>query len=109
MGDIDRERIDQDVVMQALADFTRVFAELPPYKQKDLIRLVLHKAILGPVYVKNGPIWATARGRAPCMPEPRSQTCNWLLGQVSQGVVAWDRVATRAHSHQVNVSAPPAS
>jgi site-specific DNA recombinase len=83
MGDVERERIDQDIVMQALADFTEVFAELPPYRQKDLIRLVLHKAILGPDYVK-----MALYGRPPeigplATAEPRSGTLNWLLGQGS--------------------------
>jgi hypothetical protein len=47
-----RDTIDQDLVVQALADFSNVFAELKPYQQKDLLRLVLHKAILGPNYLK---------------------------------------------------------
>ena len=92
-AEIERERIDQDLVMKALADFSKIFAEIQPHKQKELLRLVLHKAILSPDYVK-----MALFGRPPdigplATAEPRSVTCNWLLGQVSQGVVVWDRVA----------------
>ena len=52
MGEVERDTIDQELVVQALVDFSDVFAELKPYQQKDLLRLVLHKAILGPDYVK---------------------------------------------------------
>jgi len=63
--------------------FTEVFSELPPYRQKDLLRLVLHKAVLGPDYVK-----IALCGRPPGIgplaeAEPRSTALNWLLGQDS--------------------------
>lgn len=52
MGNVERDTIDQELVAQALVNFIDVFAELKPYQQKDLLRLVLHKAILGPDYMK---------------------------------------------------------
>jgi hypothetical protein len=75
--------VDQGLVTQALADFTGVFAEIKPYQQKELMRLVLHKAILGPDYLKIG-----LYGRPPELGplskgEPRSQTFDWLPGQDS--------------------------
>ena len=78
--------------MKALADFSKVFAEIQPHKQKELLRLVLHKAILSPDYVK-----MALYGRPPeigplATAEPHSGTCNWLLGQVSQGAVLWNTV-----------------
>ena len=82
-AEIEREAVDQDLVMKALADFSRVFAEIQPHKQKELLRLVLHKAILGPDYVK-----MALYGRPPeigplATAEPRTETLNWLLGQGS--------------------------
>ena len=38
--------MDVKLVMSALAQFTEVFHSLPPYQQKELFRLVLHKAIV---------------------------------------------------------------
>jgi site-specific DNA recombinase len=83
IGDVERDMVDQGLVAQALADFTGVFAELKPYQQKELMRLVLHKAILGPDYLKIG-----LYGRPPELGplskgEPRSQTFDWLPGQDS--------------------------
>jgi len=83
MGDVERDTIDQELVVQALANFSDIFAELKPYQQKDLLRLVLHKAILGPDYVK-----IALYGRPPEIgplseAEPRFQTLEWLPGQDS--------------------------
>jgi Recombinase zinc beta ribbon domain len=86
-ADIEREAIDQDIVMKALADFSKVFAEIQPYKQKDLIRLVLHKAILGPDYVKMALYGRPPEIEALATASPRIETLNWLLGQVSRGAV----------------------
>jgi site-specific DNA recombinase len=83
IGQVERDMVDQGLVAQALADFTGVFAELKPYQQKELMRLVLHKAILAPDYFKIG-----LYGRPPELGplskgEPRSQTFDWLPGQDS--------------------------
>ena len=45
-GEIERESVSQELVMLALDKFTDVFYQLQPYRQKELLRLVLHKAIL---------------------------------------------------------------
>jgi hypothetical protein len=45
MGDVERDAISHEIVVQALANFTDVFAQLKPYQQKELTRLILHKAI----------------------------------------------------------------
>ena len=42
---VEREAVNDQLVAEALANFTDVFEHIPPYKQKELIRLVLHKAI----------------------------------------------------------------
>jgi hypothetical protein len=79
LGDVERDTLDQELVVRALADFSDVFAELKPYQQKGLLRLVLHKAILGPDYVK-----IALYGRPPEIGplsegESRFQTFKWLL------------------------------
>jgi hypothetical protein len=83
ISDVGRNAVDQSLVTQALGDFSEVFAEIKPYQQKELMRLVLHKAILGPDYLKIG-----LYGRPPELGplskgEPRSQTFDWLPGQDS--------------------------
>lgn len=45
-GDVEREAVDAKLVTEALANFTEVFEHIPPYKRKELIRLVLHKAVV---------------------------------------------------------------
>ena len=103
-AEIETEAVDQDLVMKALADFSKVFAEIQPYKQKELLRLILHKAILSPDYVK-----MALYGRPPeigplATAEPRSQICNWLLGQVSQGVVLMEGAPHRSDSSEISPS-----
>ena len=38
--------VDAELVRLALSNFTEMFDHLSPHKQKELFRLVLHKAIL---------------------------------------------------------------
>ena len=59
---------------QPLADFSEVFAEIKPYQQKELMRLVLHKAILGPDYLKPGLYGRPPEVRPLTEGEARSQT-----------------------------------
>ena len=42
----EREVVDAELVRLALSNFTDVFDQIPPHEQKELLRLVLHKAIL---------------------------------------------------------------
>ena len=44
--EIERESVTQELVMLALNKFTDVFEHIQPYQQKELLSLVLHKAIL---------------------------------------------------------------
>ncbi len=50
--EIERESVSQELVMLALNKFTDVFGQLQPYRQKELLRLVLHKAVLAPDNMK---------------------------------------------------------
>ena len=70
-------------------------AELKPYQQKELMRQVLHKAILGPNYVK-----IALYGRPPevgplAEAQRRFQTFKWPPGLPSQSAVLWDCLAVR--------------
>ena len=81
MGEVETDAVNQKQVVEALGDFTEVFGEMKPYRQKELMRLVLHKAILGPDYMK-----MALYGRPPAIgpfsgSESRFQTFKWLPGQ----------------------------
>jgi site-specific DNA recombinase len=81
MGEVERDAVDQGQVIEALSDFSEVFGEIKPYRQKELMRLVLHKAILGPDCLRLG-----LYGRPPEVgslsgSESRFQTLDWLPGQ----------------------------
>jgi ElaB/YqjD/DUF883 family membrane-anchored ribosome-binding protein len=54
ISEVERDMVDRGLFTRALTDFTGVFAEIKPYQQKELMRLGLHKAILGPDYLKIG-------------------------------------------------------
>ena len=71
--------------MLALNKFTDVFDHIQPYQQKELLRLVLSRAVLGPDSIK-----IALYGRPPetgllsvSESEIRSQTAIWLPGQDS--------------------------
>jgi len=50
--EIERESLNQDLVMLALNKFSELFDNLKPYQQKDILRLILHRAYLGPTCIK---------------------------------------------------------
>lgn len=50
--EIERENISQKMVELALGKFNDVFQHIKPYQQKELVGLVLHKAIVGPEKLK---------------------------------------------------------
>jgi len=84
--EIERESVTQELVMLALNKFTDVFDHIQPYQQKELLSLVLHKAILAPDSIK------IAFYRRPpetgllslYESEIRSQTPIWLPKQVKR-------------------------
>jgi len=95
IGEVERDTIDQELIIQALADFSEVFAEIKPYQQKELMRLILHKAILGPDYMK-----MALYGRPPEVGslhegDSRFQTFKWLPGVPSQSTLLWVGVSLR--------------
>jgi site-specific DNA recombinase len=85
IDEIQRESVSQELVMLALNKFTDVFDHIQPYQQKELLGLVLHKAVLAPDSIK-----IALYGRPPetgLLPgtesEMRSRMVNWLPGQDS--------------------------
>jgi site-specific DNA recombinase len=87
----EREVVDAELVRLALSNFTEVFDHIPPHKQKELLRLVLHKAILTEDTVK-----IALYGRPPEIgmvmkaSGARCQMGDWLPGLVSQSAILWD-------------------
>jgi site-specific DNA recombinase len=85
IDEIQRESVSQELVMLALNKFTDVFDHIQPYQQKELLRLVLHKAVLAPDSIK-----IALYGRPPetgllsvSESEMHSQMATWLPGQDS--------------------------
>ena len=77
----------------ALNMFTDVLDHIQPYQQKELLRLVLHKAILAPDSMKMALYGRQPETElfSPCESAVRSQTPTWLPGLVSQSVLLWDQ------------------
>jgi len=80
-----KREIRLDCVRKALADFSEVQAELRPYKQKELVRLVLHEAIPSPDCLKLCLYGRPPEVRAVQEADSRFQTLEWrwLPGQDS--------------------------
>ncbi len=94
--DIEKEAVDQSLVTEALANFSEVFEHIPPYQQRELMRLVLYKAVVSHDHME-----LALYGRPPELSEmtqntARFQTSDWLPGLVSQSVLLWDRVRLAA-------------
>ena len=79
IDDVQREAVDQEVVLRALASFGDVFDCIPRFQQKELFRLVIHKALVSEeslelaLYGKPPQLSDMTQGAA------RSGTSNWLL------------------------------
>jgi site-specific DNA recombinase len=82
IDEIERESVNQELVMLALNQFTDAFDHIQPHEQRELLRLVMHRAVLSPDSIK-----IALYGRPPetgllsiCESEIRSQTAFWLPG-----------------------------
>ena len=83
--DIEGESVTGEAVMLALSKFSATFGCIQPHRQKELVRLVLHKAVLTPDSMKMAlygrpPDIGPSLGEAP---ECISQTPNWYPRQDS--------------------------
>lgn len=52
IGEIEQGAVNRELVMLALNKFTDVFDHIQPHHQKELLRLVLHRAVLSPDKIK---------------------------------------------------------
>jgi len=52
IAEIERESVSRELVMLALNKFTGVFDHIQPHRQKDLVRHVLHKAVVSETSIK---------------------------------------------------------
>ena len=95
IAEIGRETISQELIKLALNKFTDLFDSLPPYRQKELLKLTIHKVLLSEKEIK-----IALYGRSPekgllniSETGIRSQTVNWLPRQDEKAL--W-RVSRRA-------------
>jgi len=86
IGQIQRQAVDETIIRQALAHISEVYECLPPYRRKDLIRLVLEHAEVSEtelrLAIKGRPptVEVLKRGGNGSEPASRSETSKWLLG-----------------------------
>ena len=89
INDIQREAIRKEDVMLAVGKFASLFDTLPPYQKKEIFKLLVKKAVLGPTGIKIALIGkypqtglfdtATSDGKIRC------QTSIWLPVRWTQG------------------------
>ena len=88
------ECVNQALVMQTLKKFAGTFDHVPPYRQKDLIRSVMHKALLSrdnikiALYGRQADIGHFATEGA--QENPRCETSKWLPDLVTESVTLCD-------------------
>ena len=87
IGEIEQEAVNRELVMLALNKFSDVFDHIQPHHQKELLGLVLHKAVLSPDKIK-----IALYGRPPeigqfplCESEMFSQIPTWLPKSAEAG------------------------
>ncbi len=85
ISEIEKESVNKELVMLALNKFTDVFDNIQPVHQKELLRLVLHKAILAPEGIKIALYGRPPEIGLPSLSESeiRSQTSVWHARQDS--------------------------
>ena len=85
MNDINYNSVNQEKILTILSHFSRVFNNIKPYEQKILLKLILHKAVLG-----NNKLKIALSGYTPDAElfqkfdsTVRFQPSTWLLGEDS--------------------------
>jgi hypothetical protein len=106
IGEVERDMVCPDLVARASADLTGVFLEIKRYQQKELMRLVYHKAILGPDYLKTGLYGRPLGLQPPSKEEPRSQAFGSLPGRYVH--LPGDCAVSFFHNKRDIISLPPA-
>lgn len=85
LEDLERNSLSAEKVGKALQNFSVVFATLKPYQQKELMNILLHRAIIGEKSIKialHGKLPNAGLGLSDAS-ELRTQTPNWLPRQDS--------------------------
>lgn len=80
LEDLERNSIKDELVGKALRNFSGIFGTLKPYQQKELMNIVLHKAVIGEKDIKialHGKVPETGHVLSDA-PELRTQMPNWL-------------------------------
>jgi hypothetical protein len=94
--------VDQEGVLASLGKFRSLYQALPPYQQREGIRLVIadvkisEEAMEISIHGKPASEAVLEKLRAPGMHSPRrSETSTWLPGLMSQSAVARDYRAVK--------------
>ena len=92
VAEIERDAVSQELVREALGNIAEVFGSLKPIQQKEMLRLVSHRAgasdteIALELYGKPPDVKAYLKADSPLWPQTRSETPKTLPGLVSQSV-----------------------
>jgi len=77
--EIERESVSGNEVMRALSHFTEIFAQIPPYQQKDLVKLVVHRVELAADSMKMA-LYGRVAAVGPVSEGARIGISEWLRG-----------------------------
>jgi hypothetical protein len=76
--EIERESVSHREVMRALSEFSEVFGQIPPYKQKELVKLVVHRVELASDSMKLA-LYGRVPAVGPVSEGARIGISEWLL------------------------------
>jgi site-specific DNA recombinase len=75
--EIERESVSHQEVMQALSEFSDVFGQIPPYQQRDLVKLVVNRVELASDSMKMA-LYGRVAAVGPVGEEARIGISEWL-------------------------------
>ncbi|MCX5800896.1 MAG: recombinase family protein [Candidatus Eisenbacteria bacterium] len=79
IGEIERESVSHRDVMHALSEFGEVFGQIPPYQQKDLVKLVVNRVELASDSMKMA-LYGRVAAVGPVSGGVRTGIQEWLRG-----------------------------
>jgi len=77
--EIERESVSHNEVTKALSHFTEIFAQIPPYQQRDLVKLVVHRVELASDSIKMA-LYGRVAAVGPVSEGARIGISEWLPG-----------------------------
>ena len=92
--EIERESVSHRDVMRALSEFSEVFGQIPPYQQREAVKLVVNRVELASDSMKMA-LYGRVAAVGPVSEGARSGILEWLRGLVSQSAVLWDTARLR--------------